>query len=144
MNLFNTLVSDIQGKLVKDGHIQWGACDAQVPDVYISDSTATFCDPDPVAKGDTITFHLGGILTQDVKMTNTNVAVIWNGTPLYKSDFPLSAVIHANENFNTQLSWWIPSFAPSGHYTAKVTLAGKAVKGGQDQSFNCLTADFDL
>ena len=144
INLFNSLVSGIQGKIIKDGHIKWGTCDIQQPDVYISDETQTFCEPDPVAKGDTVTFHLGGIITQDVKMTTTGVSVMWNGTPLFKQDYPINNIIHANEPFNTQLSWWIPGFAPTGHYVATVKLSGKTVKGGQDAVVNCLTADFDL
>ena len=144
INLFNSLVSDIQGKIVKDGHVTWGECPAKNPDVYISDSTQTYCEPDPLAKGDTITFYLGGLLTQDIKMSNTAVSVQWNGTPLYKADFPINTIVHANENFNTKLTWWVPGFAPSGHYTATVNLSGKTVKGGEDSVVNCLTADFDL
>lgn len=50
-------------KALKDGHIQFGACDAKSPDVFISDSTKTYAVPDPVSKGVQVTFHLGGIIT---------------------------------------------------------------------------------
>ena len=75
LNLFNNLIEGVQGRVVKDGHIKWGDCAAQVENVYMSDSSLTYCDPDPVKKGDTITFHLGGMLNEDVKMTNTRVSV---------------------------------------------------------------------
>ena len=111
--------------IVGDGHIKFGSCDAQQPKVFIQDSSQIYAKPDPVKKGIQVTFHLGGYLSTDVKITKTEVSVQWGGTPLYKQDFPVNEIKHEQDDFSTELTWLIPSFAPSGHYATQILLWGK-------------------
>ena len=93
--------------------------------------------PKTLAKGSTINFDLKGAVTQPIEVTNCHLNVLWNGTNLFTHDYK-------QDNKYTQvfdykdLSWPVPSFAPSGHYN--VTLLGQGVDGGKNGNVWCVNA----
>ena len=103
----------------------------------------TFSEPDTATKGIKIKLNLGGVMTSTAELSNVNINVLWNKTPLYKEDHPMSTPLSAGDPFTYSLAWDIPSFAPSGHYLVTITVSGK-VNGAAPSSIGCTTAEFDL
>jgi hypothetical protein len=151
MVAYKTLLEKIQGHNVQDGdlgHVTWTKCDSDVK-AFVVDFSQTYNDPDPAVKGSDVALILGGIFNQATEVTNAGIYVLWGpdgtpGVPLHKEDHPLSQKVAANGPFTYNLSWPIPSFAPSGHYHVTITLSGKVGSSTTAQSVGCLNADFDL
>jgi hypothetical protein len=55
------------------------------------------------------------------------------------NEFPRNKKENAGDDYKDEITWAIPSFAPSGHYAVQITLHDK-----DNKPFDCLTADFDL
>ena len=144
MNLIKNAISAAQGRLT-DGTPVWTNCKTPpaVAD-FIDDPSSTYSQPATATKGINIALNLGGIMTESTDVTNVEINVLWNGTPLHKEEHPMDQKVDANGPFTYTLSWAIPSFAPSGHYHVDISLAGKAGNSVTDQSIGCVSADFDL
>jgi hypothetical protein len=143
-NLMKELVNLASGRIVKDGTVKFGACAAAVAGDFLDDPSSTYAQPATVTKGISVGFNLGGLLKQATTITNIDINVLWNNTPLHKEDHPMTKVIAANGPFTYNLSWAIPAFAPSGHYKVTITVDGKVAGATAAQSVGCVTADFDL
>ena len=97
-----------------------------------------------VAKSSNLDFYIGGIVQEDVEFTTTNVAVTIDGINLYNQDFPKDVKVAAGGNFQTTFEWYVPGFAPKGHYHTQVSILGK-VGGSKDSvKVGCITAEFDF
>ena len=147
MNLFKVLVDKVQGKKLMDGdigHVTWTECEAAVKDDFVPDFSLTYAQPDPAVKGGNVGLNLGGIFNMDTTVTNARIDVLWAGSPLHREDHPLSEVVPANGPFAYTLGWYIPPFAPSGHYEVTITINGTTAGSPTAQPVGCLNADFDL
>lgn len=142
-NLMKSLIDQASGKIVKDGTVKFSKCQCDVAD-FNYNGQATFATPASVTKGINVGFNLGGLILQQTDVTNVDINVLWNNTPLHKEDHPMDNKIAANGPFRYNLSWAIPSFAPSGHYQVSILLSGKVGTSGNTQSVGCVQADFDL
>ena len=88
------------------------------------DLSSTNTSPNPISKGDDITFNLIGVVNSQMTLKNVHIHVEWNSSPLYDEDDPSSNVYDSDVEYN--LGWNVPSFAPSGHYDIYVTGTGDA------------------
>lgn len=91
-NLFNNLISEIQGKNVQDtGSVTWTLCSGfdknSVFNIHLDD---TFADPDPAVKGQSVKLNLAGVFNKATEVSNADINVVWSGTPLHKEDHVLS------------------------------------------------------
>ena len=64
-------------------------------------------------------------------------------TTLYHQDMPATTpkTYSPGDEFKDSVSWLIPTFAPVGHYSAKITVHGK---DAEKTKHVCLTADFNI
>ena len=128
----------IEGAPNASGAITFSQCSDSFG-VFKFDAANTL--PHNVAKGSTINFDLKGAVTAPIEVTNIHVGVKWNGTNLYAHDY-------SQDNKYTQvydykdLSWPVPSFAPSGHYD--VSVVGSGNQAGKNGNVLCINASFDL
>ena len=103
------------------GNVSFNQCDDDMG-AFTFDADNTKVTPDPVKKGDTIKFHLAGIVSDPIEVTNVHVHVDWNGSSLWDED-------HKQDNkydsqYSYDLQWAVPSFAPSGQYDIHLTGIG--------------------
>lgn len=103
--------------------------------------TSTYSTPLYPIKGQDVTLNLQGTFTDDASLAGLKVYVEWNKTPLYVNDFPRDQEYSAGDPYQDTIVWFVPGFAPSGHYAVQVTLHDKSEKV---INFGCITADFDL
>ena len=143
MNLLQGAVQDLAGQRLKDGHVKWSACPTIKEDGFTIDGRDTYAKPDPVKKGIEVTLHLGGFATRDLDITSTTITAIWDGVQLYSQEFPNVAHVDEQDDFHTELSWPVPSFAPSGHFKCQVVINGMK-SNGKTGPVACQYADFDL
>jgi hypothetical protein len=92
--------------------------------VFNLDLSSTNTSPNPISKGDDITFNLIGVVNSQMTLKNVHIHVEWNSSPLYDEDDPSSNVYDSDVEY--KLGWNVPSFAPSGHYDIYVTGTGDA------------------
>lgn len=104
MTLMQGAVKDITGgRRVADGHVSWEQCKDIQGKRFTIDSSQTYADPDPVKKGIYVTLHLGGFAEEDVEIVSTTIVAVWDGTQLYKDDFPNDQKLGPYETFTTEL-----------------------------------------
>jgi hypothetical protein len=140
-NLFKNVVDQIQGKQLTNplGVVSWGNCASSVSGNWVLDESNTYASPEPATKGNNVNLNLAGLFNQATTVTNVDINVAWDNTPLHTEDHPVSIAVAANGPFSYTLAWFIPGFAPSGHYHVIITLDQNV-----GQSVGCVTADFDL
>ena len=133
-----SMVKSLTRPALKD-NVVWGAC----PDdkSFKDDKTKTYNLPQPPVKGTNVQLFLAGTFMNDVDLAGLKVFVTWNDNPLYVNDFPRSAHYDEGTPYKDNITWLIPSFAPSGHYHVELTLHDNAKK---PEIYGCLTADFNL
>lgn len=120
------------------GEVTWGECEGGSGDFAV-DLSDTYSNPKVPVKGSNVQLELHGAFTNDVDLAGLKVYVEWNKTPLYVNDFPRAKHYSAGDDYKDEITWAIPSFAPTGHYAVQVTLHDKA-----NLVFSCISADFDL
>lgn len=130
-------------KTLTDSQVVWSPCDDIPEGNFMIDDQLTYADPAAVRKGIDVTLHLGGYATQPMEVTSTTITAVWEGTQLYKADFPNDQQLNEFEQFSTELSWPIPFFAPSGAFNCKVVINGKA-PGQNEGPVACRNAKFTL
>ena len=81
---------------------------------FTFDEDNTKVTPYPVKKGDTILFHLVGIVSDTITVTNVHVHVDWNKSTLWDEDHKQNNTYDSDYSYD--LSWLVPSYAPSGDY----------------------------
>lgn len=121
------------------GPVTWGECAGGDGDFAV-DLSSTYSVPKIPVKGINVQLELKGTFTNDVDLSGLKVYVEWNKTPLYVNDFPRTKHYAAGDDYSDEITWMIPSFAPSGHYAVQITLHDKSGK----VVFDCISADFDL
>jgi hypothetical protein len=141
--LVNNAIKDLTGGSVKGGKIAWSSCPGVAEDGFTFDSAQTYATPDPPVKGKDIGFHLGGFATRDLDLTSLTITAVWEGVQLYTNDFEKAVHVDEQDSYTTEMSWPIPSFAPSGKFTAKVQLNGIQADG-QKGPVACQVAEFIL
>lgn len=128
----------LRGSLAAPGDaVKWGLCPST--GAFKADLSKTYSDPKVPTKGVEVALNLNGVWTDDAVLDSTKVYVEWNKTPLYVNEYPKHQTFHEGDQYTDNIKWQIPSFAPSGHYSVKLTLHDKG-----STNFGCLTADFDL
>ena len=123
---------------VLQGTVTWANCDSDGG--FKTDFTNTKSNPLVPVKGQNVDLILQGIFTDDADLDAIKTYCEWNNTPLYQEEF--SRVTHYNSGdlLKDKITWFIPGFAPTGHYSVKLTLHDK----GTITTFGCIQADFDL
>ena len=114
-------------EILKDGrvHFDFEGCTPDVKNTFVFDDVNTKAIPAVVSKNIDITFDMVGIVLDDLYLESTNIYVEWDNVKLYSGDFPIDKVLrHPGDEFKTEMTFPIPSFAPSGKYMAKVSLSG--------------------
>eukprot|EP00355_Strombidium_rassoulzadegani_P004938 CAMPEP_0168613368 /NCGR_PEP_ID=MMETSP0449_2-20121227/3414_1 /TAXON_ID=1082188 /ORGANISM="Strombidium rassoulzadegani, Strain ras09" /LENGTH=169 /DNA_ID=CAMNT_0008653997 /DNA_START=54 /DNA_END=563 /DNA_ORIENTATION=- len=140
-NLVSSLLKSVSFISANElGKVSYSQCDDDAG-VFILDTSSTSNSPDPVTKGNSLTFDLQGIVTDNLHLTNLHVHVIWNDSPLYDEDHPQDATF--DSSFEQTFKWDVPSFAPSGNYDVTFTGTGDAasVSGG---NVLCVKANMEL
>ena len=138
--MVQSLIESAQAVTDNLGDVTFEQCDDDAK-IFNLDLSSTNTTPNPVAKGDDITFNLVGVVNSKMTLKNIHIHVDWNDSPLYDEDDPGSNVYDSDVQYN--LGWNVPSFAPSGHYVATITGTGDAgsVKDGK---VICIIAKMDL
>lgn len=121
------------------GPVTWGECTGGDGDFAV-DLSSTYSVPAIPVKGANVELELHGTFTNDADLAGLKVYVTWNKTPLYTNDFARTKHYGAGDSYADEITWAIPSFAPSGHYAVQITLHNKDNK----VVFDCISADFDL
>lgn len=119
--------------------VVWGTCPSAGG--FKVDMSKTYNKPQPPQKGDNVELFLAGTFTDDVSLAGLKVYVTWDNNPLYVNDFPRVNDYEEGDPYKDNIEWFIPSFAPSGHYHVELTLHDDSPT---PVNFACLTADFDL
>lgn len=120
------------------GAVTWGEC-AGGDGEFAVDLSDTYSVPAIPTKGSNVELELHGTFTNDVDLTGLKIYVTWDKNPLYTNDFPRVHHYAAGDAYKDEITWLIPSFAPSGHYSVQITPHNKA-----NTVFDCISADFDL
>ena len=107
---------------------------------FTFDEDNTNVKPYPVKKGDTINFHLAGIVSDTITVTNVHVHVDWNGSTLWDEDHKQNNKYDSDYKYD--LSWAVPSFAPSGKYD--IHLKGTGTDQGVEGVVLCVEAIMNL
>ena len=99
--------------------------------------------PDPVAKGDDLTFTLAGAITDAIEVTNIHVVVLLDGIKLHTEDHKQDNKYASDYSYN--LAWKVPGFAPSGKYGITLTGQGNCPDAGVTAgNVLCVQADMTL
>ena len=144
-NFFNMKTQNLAQSLIKSvgyigvnglGDVTYEQCDDDVGD-FTLDPSATRNEPNPVVKNADVKFILDGILSNPVHLDNVHIHVDWNGSSLYDEDNKEDN--DYTDEVEVELSWNVPSFAPSGHYDVTITGTGK-----ENENVLCVKAQMDL
>lgn len=122
----------------ENGAVTWKSCPSDGG--FKTDFANTKSNPLIPVKGSNVDLLLQGIWTDDADLEAIKVFCKWNGTALYQQEFARNAHYKEGDVLKDKITWLIPSFAPSGHYTVTLTLHDK----GNENVFGCIQADFDL
>ena len=138
-NLIKNLLESRNNNVEGTGDVTYSQCNDDFG-VFTLDRANTRNVPNPVAKGKNVSFNLAGIVSDAITVTNLHIHVDWNGATLYDED-------HAQNNtydssYNYSLGWFVPSFAPSGHYA--VTISATGSNEGDNGTVLCVNAAMDL
>ena len=128
-----------KGPVGATGVVTWAQC-ADDAGVFQFDESSTTVDPDPIHKATNLNLNLKGIVSDEMTLSNIHVHVLWAGTSLYDEDIPMANTY--DSNFAYTVGWYVPGFAPSGHYDVTMTGTGSAV--GVSGTVMCVNAQFDL
>ena len=134
-NLMESKVQNLKGT----GDVTYGQCGDDAG-VFTFDGDNTSNTPAPVTKGSEVTLNLAGIVSDSIEVTNVHIHVDWNGSTLYDEDHSQDNVY--DSTYNYQLSWAVPSYAPSGAYAIKITGTGNSSSGAG--TVMCITANMTL
>ena len=138
VNTIQSLIKAAQTPSV-GGSVTYAQCDDDAGS-FTLDKKSTTNKPDPLVKGQDVTLMLRGLVDEGIDFNNVHVHVDWNGSTLYDEDHPMTN--HYDTTYSYDVSWSVPSYAPSGHYAVTITGQGKTdeVSG----KVMCVSANFDL
>ena len=139
MQLYKTALSSTASS------VSWSECESQ----RLYDVACGTASPNPPNVGDFVGLNLDVIFNTDVNVVANMVSVKFtalgstNPINLYTQDFPSGAPgdYGAGDEYTDSLTWFIPSFAPLGHYHAQIQVHGT---DPVNDVFACLVADFDI
>ena len=134
-NMITTLRIKAHG-LTDSGKVAYSECDDDTGSFQL-DTSSTSNSPDPITKGTDLTFNLAGILSDDIHVDNVHIHVDWNGSPLYDEDHKQDKK-DFSDNFNMQLGWNVPAYAPDGKYAVQIV----GTNASTNKSNLCVKADF--
>lgn len=117
------------------GAVTWGTCTDNGNFQY--DSSNTYSVPSPAVKGSNVQLHLEGTFTDIANLKGLKVYVTIGGIPLYINDFPRAKDYQPGDQYVDNITWLIPSFAPSGDYVAQIQLHDAA-----NTIYGCVSANF--
>ena len=103
------------------GSVTFSQCDDD-KGVFTLDTDATKASPDPLVKGSDVSLDLHGIVSDSIEVKNVHIHVDWNGSTLYDEDHAQDNTYDSDLEYN--LSWSVPSFAPSGDYDVVIKAYG--------------------
>ena len=139
-NLVQSLIKTAMMDTPNDvGKVVYNQCDDDAG-AFTLDTKQTSNSPDPVTKGQDVSLKLRGIVDENVEVDNLHVHVDWNGSTLYDED--IKGVNTYTSTYQYDVSWNVPSYAPSGAYAVTITGTGKT----DDTSGKviCVGANFSL
>ena len=122
------------------GEVTYGQCDDDAG-AFTLDMKQTTNSPNPIVKGQKVSLMLRGIVSEGVDVDNVHVHVDWNGSTLYDQDIAMTE--HYDSTYQYDVSWDVPSYAPSGSYAVTMKGHGKTDEVS-DGIVMCTTANFDL
>jgi hypothetical protein len=135
----------IKGKLHKqaNGAVTWKNCASDGG--FKTDFQNTKSDPLVPVKGQNVNLILQGLFTDDSDLEAIKVYCEWNKTPLYQEEFSRKKHYNEGEILTDKIQWFIPGFAPTGHYTVYLRLHDSGSESDNSRvNFGCIQADFDL
>ena len=127
------------------GPVSWSECDSQ-RQYDVASGTAS---PMPLVVGDFVSLGLEIIFNNDINLVGNYVNVRFtaentdNPIGLFAMDYPaaIPGLYGAGDEYVDKISWFVPSFAPLGHYNVQISVHGKdKVK----DLYACLMVDFDI
>jgi hypothetical protein len=86
-NLVQSLIESAQQMTDAPGHVTFEQCDDDAK-IFNLDLSSTNTTPNPITKGDDITFNLIGVVNSQMTLKNVHIHVEWNSSPLYDEDNP--------------------------------------------------------
>ena len=122
------------------GAVTYLQCDDDAG-AFTLDTKQTTNSPNPVVKGSKVSLMLRGIVSEGVDIDNIHVHVDWNGSTLYDEDIAMTN--HYDSTFQYDVSWDVPSYAPSGAYAVTMKGHGKTDEVS-DVTVMCVGANFSL
>ena len=140
-NLLPSLIKTATMETPNDiGIVTFNQCDDDAG-AFTLDTKATTEQPNPVTKGQDVKLMLRGIVSEFMEVEDLHVHVNWNGSTLYDED--ITGVHDYTTSYSFDVSWNVPSYAPSGNYD--VTLTGKGKTDDlPDGTVLCVHATFSL
>ena len=137
---FSQAVSSIKQQMVKqaNGVVTWKTCKSDGG--FKTDFTNTKSNPLNPSKGQNVDLLLQGVWTDDAYLDAIKVHAEWDNTPLYQQEFSRAKDYSEGDILKDKITWFVPGFAPTGHYTVTLTLHDK----GAATKYACIQADFDL
>ena len=122
------------------GVVTFTQCDDDAG-AFTLDTKATTEQPNPVTKGQDVKLMLRGAVSENMEVNDLHVHVDWNGSTLYDED--ITGVHDYTSSYSFDVSWNVPSYAPSGDYFVTLTGTGKTDEL-PDGKVLCVNAKFSL
>ena len=140
-NLLPSLIKTATMETPNDvGVVTFSQCDDDAG-AFTLDTKATTEQPNPVTKGQDVKLMLRGIVSEFMEVEDLHVHVDWNGSTLYDED--IQGVHDYTTSYSFDVSWNVPSYAPSGAYHVVLTGKGKTDEVS-DATVMCVDAKFNL
>ena len=140
-NLLPSLIKTATMETPDDiGKVTFSQCDDDAG-AFTLDTKSTTEQPDPITKGQAVKLMLRGIVSEFMETNDIHVHVDWNGSTLYDQD--IEGVHDYTTSYSMDVSWDVPSYAPSGAYNVVLTGKGKTDEL-PDGVVLCVNAKFNL
>jgi hypothetical protein len=125
--------------------ISWSECDSK----HTYDIASGTASPDPPVVSDFINLNIDIVFNDDVNVVGNYVALAFTAEnapapiPLYSQEFPSNypGSYSAGDEYTDSIKWYIPPFAPYGHYQVRIATHGPS---RTDDVYACIQADFDI
>ncbi|CAI2381674.1 unnamed protein product [Moneuplotes crassus] len=117
--------------------VELKSCPGLHEEVYDIDDEYSYTEPPEIKKNYNIDVHLWGVMDTDQHVDLLHVEVNWNGNLFHTEDHKKDDDVEEQEPYEVPFVWFIPGFAPGGHYDVDlyVKSAGSEL-GCERASFN--------
>ncbi|TNV76302.1 hypothetical protein FGO68_gene9615 [Halteria grandinella] len=124
--------------------VTWSECNSE----HVYDVACGTAKPNPPIVGDWVGLNMDIIFNNDADVTGNFISVAFTAQnskspiPLYSQDFNSGqpGQYGAGDEYTDALTWFVPGFAPLGHYNVTIEVHDQ----GQKQVYACIQAEFDI